>query len=248
MDKIEIYRDKLTPSAKEALTETMHELQDQIIEKANSIAQKGQTADKEISLRDIIEAKEELFKPKLEKEKSEFRRKRMMYLISLSGGMYSIVGMAIYFFQNKTFSIEHDLGLIIAFLGVFTIFFGFVYSQYFSRRYELKSLEVIAMDKDDNDFDIIKRWQIIERLGSNLMRRKGHSPNESKSINDILKFLSLELESDKLYFDLRELLQIRNKILHESYQMNRQEKHDLINKADKIIDILEKQDKMKHNN
>lgn len=245
MDKIDIYRDKLTPSAKEALMETMSELQNQIIDKANSIAHKRQTGDKEISLRDIVEAKEALFKPKIEQDKIEYKRKRMMTLVSLSGAMYSIIGIAIYLFRNKDFSFENDLGLIIAFIGVFTIFLSFVYSQYFSRRLESRISYSDLLDKEsENDFDIIQRWQIIEQLGSNIMRQKGHSPNESKSINDILKFLSIELESDKLYFELRELLQARNRILHESYQLNRQEKTNLLDKADRIISILEKQDTM----
>lgn len=72
MAKLNIYENKLTPSAKEALDETMMELHSMLINKANSIAQKGQTADKEISLRDILEAKENLFKAKIEKEKADY--------------------------------------------------------------------------------------------------------------------------------------------------------------------------------
>lgn len=91
----------------------------------------------------------------------------------------------------------------------------------------------------ESDFDIIKRWQIIEKLGSNLMRQNGYSANESRSINDILKFLSLELKSERLYIEMRELLTVRNKILHEGYELNRNEKQSYLEKADKIIELLE---------
>lgn len=243
MDKNYIY-DKLTPSAKEALNETIQELHDLLISRANLIAQKGQTADKEISLRDILEAKESLFKAKLDKEKADYRRKRMMTLTSLTGALYSIIGIVVYIYQNQNFAIEKNLGLIITLTGILTIFMGFVYSQLISRKFDEKPKDLdVDYSSVDNDFDIIKRWQIIEKLGSNLMRQRGFSNNESKSINDILKFLSFELKDDELYVEMRELLSIRNRILHEGYELGRNEKQLYLNKAEKIIELLEKLEK-----
>lgn len=243
MAKIEIYKDKLTTSAEEALDEAVIEFQDLILDKANAIAQKKQTADKEISLRDIIEARDSLFKLKIGKEKLEYRKRRLTTLLYVAGALYSIIGITFYLYQNRKFDIEKDFGLIAALIGVITIFIAFIYSQLFSRLYEAKILEYSIITDDDSEYEIIKRWQIIEKIGSNLMRQKGFSTNKSKSINDILKFLSSELKSDKLYIDMRELLSIRNKILHESYKTSRQEKQNYIDKADKIIQILELQEK-----
>lgn len=240
MAKNNIYNDKLTPSAKEALNETMQELHELLINKANSIAQKGQTADKEISLRDILEAKDSLFKAKIEREKADYRRKRLMTMFSLTGALYSLIGIVVYMYQNQDFALEKNLGLLIAFTGVVAIFIGFAYTQLLSRRYEEKQIEKESeFTSSESDFDIIKRWQIIEKLGSNLMRQKGYSANESRSINDILKFLSMELKSDRLYMEMRELLSVRNKILHEGYELNRNEKQSYLEKADKIIELLE---------
>lgn len=240
MPKVEIYNEKLTPSAKEALESTMIEFQELILQKANSIAQKGQTADKEISLRDIIEAKEALFNSKVEKDRADYRGKRLMTYITLSGALYSIVGVALYVIQNKKFSIEKDLGLLVAFTGVITIFLGFAYAQLLNKR---QSEKRILREEDlfeENDFELIRRWQIIEKMGSNLMMKSGYSSNQAKSINDILRFLSLELRNDRLSSDLKELLTMRNKILHEQYQLSRHEKQFYLDKADKIIDNLEK--------
>lgn len=240
MAKNNIYGEKLTPSAKEALNETLHELHDLILTKANAIAQKGQTADKEISLRDILEAKDSLFKAKIDNERADFKRKRMMTLITLTGTLYSLLGVFVYIYQNKDFALEKNLGLVIAFTGIIIIFIGFAYTQLFSRKYEerLKNKE-LDYSSSDNDFEIIKRWQVIEKLGSNLMRQRGYSNNESRSINDILKFLAMELKSDNLYFEMRELLSIRNKILHEGHELSRNEKQNYLEKADKIIELLE---------
>lgn len=240
MGNLNINIDKLTPSAKEAFEEATFEFQELLITRANSLAQKGQTGDKEISLRDVLEAKEILFKTKVEKEKADQRRKRLMTLISLSGALYSLIGVLIYLWQNKEFSVEKNLGLIIAFTGVITIFVSYVYSQLITRRVEAKEnksdLDYVTTD---SDFEIIKRWQIIEKMGSNLMRQTGYTDNESRSINDILKFLAKELKSDRLYLEMRELLNIRNKILHEGYSLTKQEKQLYIDNANRIIEQLE---------
>lgn len=240
MSKNNIYNNKLTPSAKEALNDTMLELHELLINKANSFAQKGQTADKEISLRDILEAKDSLFKAKIEREKADYRRKKSMTMFSLTGALYSLVGIVVYMYQNQDFALEKNLGLVIAFSGIVVIFVGFAYTQLLSRRFEENQFErEPEFRNSESDFEIIKSWQIIEKLGSNLMRQKGFSANESKSINDILKFLSMELKSDRLYLEMRELLTVRNKILHEGYDLSRQEKQSYLDKADKIIELLD---------
>lgn len=240
MTKNDLYNDKLTPSAQEALDDTMRELHEILLYKANSIARKGQTADKEISLRDILEAKDSLFKAKIEREKADYRRKRLMTLFSLTGALYSLVGIVVYMYQNQDFTLEKNLGLLVAFSGIVAIFIGFAYTQLLSRRYEEKQLQSESEYlTSESDFEIIQRWQIIEKLGSKLMRQKGYSTNESKSINDILKFLSIELKSDRLYMILREILAVRNKILYEGYALSRNEKQSYLDKADKIIELLE---------
>lgn len=243
MAKLDIYNEKLTPSAKEALSETINELQEMLIEKANSIAQKG-SAEKEISLRDILEAKESLFKVKIEKGKADFIKKRLITLISLTGVLYSIIGIFVYIYQTQNLSIQKDIGLIIAFTGIVTAFVGFAYSQLVRSRVEEKQN---ASDSDFrnsvDDFEVIRRWQIIEKMGSALMRQNGYSDNESKSINDILKFLAVELKSDQLYKEMRELLSVRNKILHEGYDLSKQEKQIYVNNANKIIEQLDSLEK-----
>ncbi|WP_337085500.1 hypothetical protein [Elizabethkingia anophelis] len=240
MPRNDLYTEKLTPSAREALDDTMHELYYLLLKKANSIAQKGQTANKEISLRDILEAKDNLFKAKIEKEKSEYKRKRLMTVISLTGALYSILGIFIYIYQNQDFTNEKNIGLIVAFTGIVTVFVGFAYTQLLSRKYEEKLFNKENEFRNSaDDFDIIERWHIIEKLGSNLMRQKGYSSNESKSINDILKFLSTELKNGSLSLEMKNLLTLRNRILHEGYELGKQEKQSYLEKADEIIALLE---------
>jgi len=91
MDK-NIYN-KLTDSAKNALEETSKEFVDMIIEKAYQNASFKNTADKEISLRDIIEAKEEILYKKTDLNKQDSRKKRLTLMLSMTGALYSVFGI-----------------------------------------------------------------------------------------------------------------------------------------------------------
>lgn len=236
-----IYNDKLTPSAKEALDEILIEIKNELLKKANSIAQKELTADKEISLRDIMNAREELFKAKTIREKTDYKRKRFTTIISLTGALYTIIGIFIYVYQNQSFALENNIGLIMAFAGILVILMGFMYTQILFRRKDQLNYEKEINTVDD--FELVKRWQTIEKLTSKLMRKKGFDENESKSISGIINFLSHEFKSDELHIQLRELLQIRNKILHEDIKIEKNEKQNFIKTSDKIISLLEESEK-----
>ncbi|MCC7523848.1 MAG: hypothetical protein IT250_03440, partial [Chitinophagaceae bacterium] len=194
--------------------------------------------EKEISLRDILEAKEAILKMKMETDKLEYRRKRFTTLLTMGGVLYTVIGLLVYLFQNKNFSIQTDLGLMIALVGVFTFFLGFFYTQLLQRRSEY------LRTNDDYkeilfDYEIIQRWQIIENLGSKIMLKKGYNEKESKSIYGILNLLSEELIDENKAKDIKQLLTIRNKVLHESYHLTRTERNRYITMADDIIGILE---------
>jgi len=248
MDNNNIFLDKLTPSAKEALDEIIIKLRIEIIKKANSIAQMENTGDKEISLRDIMNANAELHKAKLINEKIDYRRKRIVTIISLSGALYTIFGIFLYLYQNQSLTLKNNIGLFMALAGVLIILMGFMYTQILFRRKELfKHEQEISSINTDSDFDLVERWQIIETLTSKLMKMKGFAENESNSVGNIIAFLSYEFNDKELFSELKELLQIRNKILHEDFKLDKKEKQDLLKNSDKIISLLEDRGKNARN-
>lgn len=251
MDNKDIYSEKLTNSAKEALNDIIAEFKDKVIEQAVIRAKQKDTADKEISLSDIMEAYSVLFEKKTNKQKEDLRRKRMSFVIIASGITYAFAGLIIYIFQNKEFSIQNDLGIIIAIMGVFFALFGFFYQQVLNKRIlfgnniSLKSLNV---EFETNELELIKKWQAIEQLTSKLMKQKGFSDNEAKSFNSLIKFLSHELNVNQA-MTVKELLTSRNRILHEAYKPEKSKKTELVKKSNEIIDILEsKVESTLHNN
>ena len=243
MDNKYIYSDKLTNSANEALNKIIAEFREKVLEQAFLNSKQKDTAEKEISLSDILEAYSVLFDKMTNRQKADNRRKRMSFLIISSGIIYAFIGLIIYIFQNKEFNIENDLGIIIAILGVFMSLMGFFYQQTLNKRILLGSsdpLKSTSVDFETSEFELVKKWQAIEQLTSKLMKQKGYSENEAKSFNSLNNFLAIELYDKGKYASLKDLLTTRNRILHEGYKPDKNKMIDLIKKSNEIIDYLER--------
>lgn len=241
MDK-SIYN-KLTESAKAALEETTREVTEMIIDKAYQNANQKNTADKEISLRDIIEAKEEILYKRVDINKQESRKKRMVLMLSMTGAIYSVFGILFYLYQNKSFNTTKDLGLIIAALGILISIVTFYYSQLITRRKVELLKDNTVIERDNSEFEIVRRWQTIEKLGTDLMLREGISDDRAKSFNFILKYLSDKLFDNSKTDELRKLLMARNQVVHSGITMTNAEIEEMIKTADEIIDELERRTK-----
>lgn len=241
MDK-NIYN-KLTESARIALDETSKEVVEMIIEKAYQNANVKNTADKEISLRDIIEAKEEILFKRTDVHKQESRKKRLALMLSMTGALYSVFGILFYLYQNKSFDTTKDLGLIIAALGILISIVAFYYSQLLTKR----KVEIIKdntiTERDNSEFEIVRRWQTIEKLGTELMLRDGISDNKARSFNYILSYLSEKLLDNSKTDSIKKLLVARNQVVHSGINLTKIEIEEMIKTADQIIDELERQTK-----
>lgn len=241
MDKV-LYN-KLTESAKNALEETSSEFINMIIEKAYQNASVKNTADKEISLRDIIEAKEEILYKKYDLNKQDSRKKRLTIMLSMTGALYSVFGILFYLYQNKKFDTTKDVGLIIAALGILISIVAFYYSQLLSRRKIETIKDNTVTERDNSEFEIVRRWQTIEKLGTELMLKDGISDNKARSFNYILNYLSEKLLDKTKTDNIRKLLMARNQVIHSGVNLRKFEIDEMIKTADKIIDELEQRTK-----
>jgi len=238
----------LTPSAKEAVADISEEITRDIIFEAYQIAQLKDTSDKEISLSDILTAKEKLLSDKTRKDKNEYRKRRVSYIIGISGLVYTMIGLFIFVFQHREFDLARDTGLIIAAVGMTFAFFGFFYQLFFSKYFSLVTSRIQEIDYKDDNYDVVKKWQIIEKLTKELMIQKGYDENKSNSFFYLISFLEEMVSSKERRDDLRQLLKTRNKILHENYKLDKNESSDLLKISTEIIDLLESEFKSKTHN
>lgn len=232
---------KLTPSAKEALHDLTENYRKSLIDKAYSIAARRNTADREISLRDILEAEQLSQKWKERQKYAEYKRRRWIMLISFSGTIYAIAGLLIYLLQNKKFSIETDLGLIIAVIGILLTLLAFFYWQLLAKKQYVRVTSYTNASIPMDSYDIVKRWQIIEQLTISIMNENNISSSKSNSINQVIKYLTDNFtNSEADFMKIKSLLQIRNRILHEGYNLSESEKREYVEVADDIIEKLER--------
>lgn len=232
---------KLTPSAKEEMDKITDEFSKRLIDKAYNIANGRETASKEISLRDILEAHQQVSQINSKIKSFESKKYRFFFLVSFSATLYAIGGILIYLFLNRAFSLEKDLGLIIAIIGVLLALFSILYIQMISNREYSKSSGSIKGNFNLTDsFDLVRRWQIIEELSKKLMSESDKEQSTSNSLSFQIRFLSHKIAKDeKEFLKIRELLQLRNKILHENYRLSTKEYSEFLQFADELINRLE---------
>lgn len=239
MDK-KIY-EKMTDSAKSALKQTVHELTETILEKAYQNASYNNTADKEISLRDIIEAKEEILSPKNKEIKQEYRKRRMSLMLSMIGTVYAAFGILFYIFQNRNYDITKDLGLTIATIGIMIAIMAFFYTQLLTSKNRGLLINKTINEKNNFEYEIVRKWQEIEKLGTELMLKEGIPDNRAKSINFIVEFLSKELSNVISIDNFKKLLITRNELVHKGVVLSKSEIEEMLSIADEIISELNKQ-------
>lgn len=232
---------KLTDSAKIALEQTVQELTEMILEKAYYNAEINKTADKEISFRDIIDAKEDILSQKNTLPKYGYKRRRLSLTISMSGALYAIFGVILYLYQNNIFDTTKDLGLVIAALGILISATGFFYTQLISTRGLNIQKNQETVEKTNIEYEIVKKWQKIEKLGTELMLKRGISDNRAKSFSYILDFISKELSGTIKTDNLKKLLTARNQVVHNNAMLSKTEIEDIITLADEVINELDKQ-------
>lgn len=233
MDK-KLY-EKLTDSAKKELDNSTKEIYELLIYKAYLMAKEKKTEDKEISLSDILSAKNQLFSNEYIDSKRKNSNKRKMLLLSLIGIIYSFAGIFYYLFQNYSFD-EKSIGLVIAALGgMISIFSIFYFKIVRTNENTMKNND--KFEKFYNDFAIINRWQTIEKLGKNLMVKKGLIDRKSFSVNQIVEFLYKNI-TDISVDEFKLLLTTRNELVHKGVKLSKEEFEIALTIADRIIYVL----------
>ena len=215
------------------------EFSKRLFDKAFNIANERETASKEISLRDILEAHQLISQINSKIKSIESKKYRLLFLVSFSATIYAIGGILMYLFLNRDFSLEKDLGLIIAIIGVLLALFSILYTQMISKREYSKGSIKGSFNLTDS-FDLVRRWQIIEELSKKLMSESDKVQSISNSLSFQIRFLSHKIAKDeKEFLKIRELLQLRNKILHENYRLSTKEYSEFLQFADELINRLE---------
>jgi hypothetical protein len=231
----EIYS-KLTPSARDALNELSNEYVQDVLEKAIELAAEKDRTLREISLIDIMAASMSKGVPMGKRNVAYARRRRFSTLLIFSGVVYAFAGLLIYLYQTGRFDAKDSLGLSVSIIGALVAVVGylmrdFIYGYPFSRTMSLSS----------SDFELVEKWQEIESLAKKIITASEKVDPNSTSVASTIKFLTTKIATDPgESAKIRELLAIRNRIVHEQLRLSDKTRFEMSEFADKLIDRLEK--------
>ena len=229
---------KLTSSGKAGLRQIREDFTDSVLERAFRIALKHKTGDSEISLRDIMDAKNEIL---YNRSLTRYRRLFTISFFLLSVGVvYLVIGYyTLYFKDRLSFDLSDD-GILISLLGIVTSIIALLFT--FLAIYKEASFSRFVKDEkiySVNDIDtLLMQWQRIEMLGKSIY-------NESQSVEDgdspnigIIHKLIAERLPNEYKVKMREILNLRNDYLHRGARHSSEEINKAISDANDIIDIL----------
>jgi len=235
----------LTPSARSAFDEMMNEYQDALLTKASDIAKQNNTGEIEISLRDVVQARNSLTVAG-----GEFvglrRRERMATTALLGGFSYVFLGLLMFFVVNDTQNLNR--GGVLNYLWMIIIIVGMIL-MLFPLAFNLKQMVRYRIIQDtENDYAnlyspnmVVKIWSMIEQKGKELMKLRGINPDDDSSVISIYEFLEHEL-IDREYIDiLRNVFMARNNIVHsKEFEMKKEDVLELLSQSQRIITELDK--------
>lgn len=229
---------KLTSSGKAGLRQVRENFADSVLERAYRIAVKHNTGDSEISLRDIMDAKNEIL---YNRSLSRYRRLFTISLFLLSVGVvYLVIGYySLYFKEGLRFDLSDDgflislLGIVASVIALLFTFFAFYKEASFSRT--IKDEKIYSV----NDIDtLLMQWQRIEMLGRNIYNESENvEDGDSPTIGVIHKKIAERLP-DEYKVKMRDILNLRNDFLHRGARHSSEEINKAISDANEIIDIL----------
>ncbi len=237
MDKI---YDSLTKSAKYALDDILNEYRDNLLGEAYMTSSNKESEKREISVKDIYYAKEKIERS----NKNDFlrinKRKRLYSLFALSGIVYTMIGVLIFFVQNSSFDIHKDLGSLLSLMGLFiTITSYFLYKLYdqnenYSNK-ELNSMRSYYVD----DFMVVRLWTQIEQLGQKMMRSDNYEIDRT-NVSSVIAYLNTIFTEDGDKIKLKDILQTRNEIVHGVTEHSKAKIEEIIATEYLFIEKLEK--------
>jgi len=235
MNPKEIYN-HLTPAAQEEFQSRITKYKEELLSEAYKKAKSEQDVVKEISLSDVIAASTGSRNKEIQvsyiKERSE-KRDRYYRVLSLSGILYSLIGLIIYLYQNNFFETKTSWGLIVVAVGILFTLAGIVLRT--NNSYKLGSNSTSWQDSTSGQYEIVERWRILEKIA----KSKTQNDLKSNKVTSAIDFYRKILSEDE-FMKLKMLLDTRNRVLHDDYTPSKSQLVDLLNFSEEIISRIEK--------
>ncbi len=229
--------EKLTTAAKQALDELVEDYRNRILIGATESASSLTGDIQEISVHDILSSV----------NRNQIRRvsslpRNFELILRLYGALGFLMGAfgIIYFLYNNFYSdlgSEERIVIIISISGLIISAISFLYLKIREKRDIISTeQEGFSSQKAGFSMSFIKKWQDIELAARSLVASR---QGESSAKEPISVLISKLREDNVLNSDdetrLKEILALRNKILHEGLEISREEFEQAIKDGNRIL-------------
>lgn len=206
------------------LDRSLNELRQRLLKDAASSANNGK-----IEKQDIDNAIENLVRTKTFVSWDK-KMHRMLYLLSITGVFYSMIGIFVFVFQNIDFNPHKDIGLLIFGIGMSLTMMSILFNLILKNRRK----PFIGSDNGTlrHQFLLVQKWKEIENLVYSKMEIK------NKNFQYMLSNLIEKCEGKIPMEELANLVTIRNMIVHENIVIPKREIFHAIELENQIIDLL----------
>lgn len=231
----------LTPAANDMLDKLTNEYRNEILAKAKEFASYDSLEPKEISLHNLSSAisndKRVINKRKL----STFEIGLRTYLII--GLLFCIIGIVyllfIHFISELPSEEQTGFIIIIIGLGLSAASYGLLRSRLlFSGSHNKKPLTVPEYEVEFN-YKLISKWQEIEIALRNYYYKLIGEPVENEPVSILISNLQKNEEFSKDDIDrIKEILMLRNKIVHNGHLISSEQLSDVEEYTNKLLKKL----------
>lgn len=230
----------LTKSAKYALDDILNEYRDNLLGEAYMISSNNESGKKEISVKDIFYAKKIIERNNKNVLLRINKRKRLYSLLALSGIVYTMIGVLIFFLQNSSFDIDKDMGPLISLTGLFITIISYLMYKFFEQNENYSNKELNTMRSYYVDgFMVVRLWTQIEKLGQEMMRIDNFETDRT-NVSSVIAYLNTIFTEAGDKIKLKDILQTRNEIVHGVTEHSKAKIEEIVATENLFIEKLEK--------
>ena len=231
----------LTDAAEDLLRELSKEYVNKVIHKAYALASLNHTETKELSYKNILDANKSIMYRHRERvnTRSVLSKNEWVAMLGVTFGLlYLFIGIMIKFSViDFSISIPPDTTSIPILIGAILVFI----SLFFLGLIRMRKGQNAQTESDFyNEHMVVRLWAKIESLGRDILNDYGNG--SINGVSSVIDFLMDQEWADN--YDIKEILRVRNDLVHESSNNYTPAQLDeIISKEVSLIDKLDKQKK-----
>ena len=233
----------MTPSARSAFEAMKRDYETALLDKAFEIANQSRTSEVEVSLRDVLEARNRIGKTGGISPYSA-RKERLAISGLFAGFSYAFLGVIMFWATNAPIGLDYLVSvkglwvwIVVAGMALMLLPLKINFSRIMTNRSQYGE---DGYERYISPNTVVKLWAIIEEKGKELMNLRGIDSENDSLGKTVYDFLAHELNSREFIDMINEVIMMRNQIVHsEDVDFKKEDIAHVLNISQRIVDELD---------